>query len=706
MMGQLTTEPMSRLLLAGTRDQLATTLRVVADLDVVHINDYTGEDGGLTLGRPEGDSEAVSRRLTRMRGCAAQVEAERQTELLSAPEVRRQLSTSVDDLVEDAISRFDEMDSIRTGIGQIEETLSALEQLAPLNLELELMDGYDSVTAHVGTVATLAKARPALTALGNRALTMSSEVGKQGIVAVFSRNEHAGEVHSILEENGFQPIAIPEGEGLPSARVESLAERRDELSSNLETLEAECESWAADNGGFLFGGMELLERDLAIHTAPVRIAVSEHAFVIDGWIATARAGEVSAALSGVCTHVEIEDFEAPAHHSAHGHDDEAVELPPIAFANRTYSKPFEMLTDVMGRPEYGRVDPTLFMFITYPIFFGMMLGDMAYGLAVIGMGAFIYKRFPLDATMRNVGAFLATIGVATFIFGYIYGEFAGFEFLPHHTSDGWVAGHSPAWVSWMTVLYPSGGEIHFEYKAYFGMVFAYPFHRVSTNLEDLILLTIYMGVFHIMLGLIIGFRDILKAHGFVDALFEKGSWMILLIGGFLFAYSFLVAPGHTDPEYVALLDTMFTVGLVLVGTGVVMVIVLLSHYEKMGWGIGIPMGVLESLGLLPKVVSYVRLFAVGVVGVKIAETGNNLLYSTLAHTLSNISAAGVLDYALIPVLLVAWLGVQLFALVLGVFSPNIHAVRLHFVEWMMQFYEGSGKPFESFGFKSARVEIE
>jgi V/A-type H+-transporting ATPase subunit I len=126
----------------------------------------------------------------------------------------------------------------------------------------------------------------------------------------------------------------------------------------------------------------------------------------------------------------------------------------------------------------------------------------------------------------------------------------------------------------------------------------------------------------------------------------------------------------------------------------------------MGWGIGIPMGVLESLGLLPKVVSYVRLFAVGVVGVKIAETGNDLLYSTLAHTLSNISAAGVLDYALIPVLLVAWLGVQLFALVLGVFSPNIHAVRLHFVEWMMQFYDGSGKPFESFGFKPARVEIE
>jgi V/A-type H+-transporting ATPase subunit I len=136
-----------------------------------------------------------------------------------------------------------------------------------------------------------------------------------------------------------------------------------------------------------------------------------------------------------------------------------------------------------------------------------------------------------------------------------------------------------------------------------------------------------------------------------------------------------------------------------------MVMVLLYHYEKMG-AVGIPLAVLESLGLLPKVVSYVRIFAVGVVGVKIAATGNEMLYEGLAHTLSDLSHAGALDYVLIPVILIAWLAVQLFALVLGVFSPNIHTVRLHFVEWMMQFYEGSGLPFKPFGFNPSRVEIE
>jgi len=719
-MSQFTTESMSRLILAGTREQLADTVRVVADLRAVHINDYVGNDEGLSLGKPEDASEDVSRRLTRIRGCAALIEADRQTELMAASDVRSHLSDSIDDMVEASISRFEEIDSKRAEMGQIDETLAVLSQLSPLGLELELMDGYDSLTSHVGTVRSLAKARPAIETLGDRTLFLSGEIGKQGVVAIFSRNEDADEVHATLGDYDFQSIAIPEGEGKPSELITALSERKATLESEIVGLESEAETWSAENGGMLFGGLELLERDLTIYTAPVRVAVSEHAFVMDGWVMTRSSEQVSNTLSSVCTYVEIEDFEEPAHHDHH--HDEKVEMPPIAFAPRNHARSFEMLTDVMGRPEYGRVDPTMFMLITYPLFFGMILGDMAYGLAVMGMGAFMWRRFPLDDTMRNASRFLLAIGLSTVVFGYIYGEFAGFEFLPHghcdiegiigvaqceaaHGHYHWEQAHAPEWVSWMTALYPHGGEMHYILQLKFGVVLAYPFHRVTANLEHLILLTIYMGVAHIMLGLILGFRDIVKAHGWVDAMFEKGSWMFLLVGGFLFSYAFLVKPGHTDPEYVALLDNMFTFGLILVGIGVLMVMVLLYHYEKMGV-VGIPLAILESLGLLPKVVSYVRIFAVGVVGVKIAATGNEMLYEGLAHTLSDLSHAGVLDYVLIPVILIAWLAVQLFALVLGVFSPNIHTVRLHFVEWMMQFYEGSGLPFKPFGFNPGRVEIE
>ena len=184
-MSQFTTESMSRLILAGTREQLAATVRLVADLRAVHINDYVGNDEGLSLGKPEDASEDVSRRLTRIRGCAALIEAQRQTELLDASDVRSHLSDSIDDMVETSISRFEEIDTKRTEITQIDETLSVLSQLAPLGLELELMDGYDSLTSHVGTVRSLAKTRPVIEALGDRTLSLTGEIGKQGVVAIY-----------------------------------------------------------------------------------------------------------------------------------------------------------------------------------------------------------------------------------------------------------------------------------------------------------------------------------------------------------------------------------------------------------------------------------------------------------------------------------------------------------------------------------------
>lgn len=711
-MSQFTTEEMSRLVAAGTRDQLKTAIDVAAGLSMVHINDYSSTEEGLSMGSPTGESESISRRLTKMRGAAANLQAADQKELLSAPEVRRTLSGPIDDFVDSALESFDELDALRNESSQIDEEVEVLQMLAPLSLEIDLMGGYQNVTSFIGTVSSLTKSRPALAGLGDSAIHMSSEVGKSSVVAVFCRNTEASSVHEMLANEDFQAISVPDSEGLPSDRILQLQQRKAEITERAEELESKISDWSESNGGMLFGGMELLERDLELATAPIRVAVSDHAFVLDGWIRSDTAPEVEAALSGICTHVSIEKFTLPAHSSHLHHDEDAPELPPIAFSPRNYSKPFEMLTDVMGRPAYGRIDPTFFMFLTYPLFFGLILGDMAYGLAVMGMAWFIWRRFPINPMMKNVGGFLFTIGLSTVIFGYIYGEFAGFEFLPHghcdiegvigvaqcdaaHGHYGWDSAHAPWWVAWMTNLYPNGGEFYAVWEGPLNIVLAYPFHRVLSNLENLILITIYMGVIHVFLGLVLGFRDIYKAHGFVDALFEKGSWMTVLIGGFIFAYAFLV---DSASDFLML-------GAAIMGVGVVMVMVLLAHYEKMGV-IGIPLGVLESLGMLPKIVSYVRLFAVGVVGVKIAATGNEMIYEGMAHTLSDLGHASTFDIVLLPVMFVGWLLVQLFALVLGIFSPNIHTVRLHFVEWMMQFYEGSGLPFEAFGFKPNKVEVE
>ena len=81
-MSQLTPEDMSRLVVAGTKDQLKTTIDVLAGLSLVHINDYSSDDEELSMGTPSDSSEQISRRLTKMRGAAANVQAPSQAELM------------------------------------------------------------------------------------------------------------------------------------------------------------------------------------------------------------------------------------------------------------------------------------------------------------------------------------------------------------------------------------------------------------------------------------------------------------------------------------------------------------------------------------------------------------------------------------------------------------------------------------------------
>ena len=127
----------------------------------------------------------------------------------------------------------------------------------------------------------------------------------------------------------------------------------------------------------------------------------------------------------------------------------------------------------------------------------------------------------------------------------------------------------------------------------------------------------------------------------------------------------------------------------------------LYKYHGVPFPINVGLAPIEAVGMIPTVISYVRLFAVGIVGVKIAETGNHMLFEPMAEMVTD----GQTLY-LVPIFLIGWILVQVFAWGLGVFSPNIHAARLHFVEWMRQYYDASGQPFMPFGVKPQFVEVE
>ena len=688
-MSQVNTQQMGRMVAAGNKDDLGRAVEILAHLEALHIIDYDGSEDGFSLGSPEEGSEDVGRELVKARAAASVVETAGPSRPVPAGPVRASLGGDLPAKIGRVLSDSSRIDDLGNEISSLKEEEESLSRVSPLGIDLELLGGYESITSFVGTVENIAEAREAV----GSGLIIEGRTGKTGLVAVFVRNEDSAQTSSKLERAGFEAIQIPEGNGSATERLSEVRKSTGALEGEKYDLEKRIEEWSRSNGEMLLCGLEVLERDHDVLTAPVRIAVSEHAFVIDGWVPMGRAGEVQGALKDVCLFTEVNPFEMEAGGGGHGHSDHhhSQKMPPIAFQERKSSRPMELLTDAVGRPAYGRIDPTLFMFITYPIFFGIMLGDMAYGLVTMGLGALLMSRSGTNEMLNLGGKFLMYIGFGTVFFGYLYAEFAGWEIFPHYGSNPAIA---------LQVLYPdiNTPETYHAWTASLplGIELAFPFHRVvmvdgGGNLEHLILLTIYLGVIHVFLGLVIGFRDILlfgNGHGgfgFVCAFFEKGTWMILLVGGFMFAYGF-IGPAKW----------MMEPGAAIAVSATVMLMWTLYKYHGVPFPINIGLAPIEAVGMMPTVISYVRLFAVGVVGVKIAETGNSMLFAEINFD----------EPLMAIVLVIGWLAVQFFAWGLGVFSPNIHAARLHFVEWMRQYYDSSGEAFNPFGLRTQYVEVD
>ena len=690
-MSQVKTQQMGRLLAAGSKDMIDRVIDTLAALNALHFIEYDGSDDGFSLGTPKEEAETVGKSLSKLRSAASLVDVSGPQKPVSASKVRSELDGSLPGAVESLLEKSTQLDTVENRLSSLSEEADVLELLSSLTLDVELLFGYSELSSFVGTVTDLDVAEK----ITSDSLFFDGLSNKTKVIAVFVRNSDSNDTQSLLNESGFQAINVPTN--LQGDTIQLLSEVREQISSlsaEKSSLSMEIDSWTNEFGSSLVCGLELLEREHDVLTAPVKVAVSEHAFFIDGWIEMSRSEEIQSALSESCLYTEVSPFVMKSGGGGHGHSDHShhQEMPPISYQNRKLSKPMELLTDAVGRPAYGRIDPTLFMFVTYPIFFGMMLGDMAYGLITISLGALIMSRAGSNEMMNLGGKFLIYIGIGTFGFGYLYAEFAGWEIIhPHH--------HNPAEA--LSFLYPdaalsSSNNYHAWHKSLpFGIELAYPFHRVTTNLEDLIKLTIYLGFIHIIFGRLIGFRDVLfygTDHGHVGllaAFFEHGVWVVLLIGGFMFSYGYL---GPDEAE------SMMLPGAMIALSAVVLLIWTLYNYHGIPFAISLILAPIEAIGMMPSVISYVRLFAVGIVGVKIAETGN-MLWDPMKDALQD-------DILLFPVFFIGWLAVQFFAWGLGVFSPNIHAARLHFVEWMRQYYDSSGEVFLPFGFRTHHVEVE
>ncbi len=678
------TVDMSRLTLAAPVDAMHEIVRKCSDLGCVHIEDYTQFEEGIGVGRAihSEDADMISALLLKVRAVRSAVSVHNSKGSISSAAAKK-LAEKMSSNVDAALENIEAIREAESDISSLSDQLRVFERLAPLNISLDLLSGYQGVEIYVAETPNSSKAHKAFADMASRIEYLCPA----GLVAVACAPSDAAAVQIALAELSAKTIQLPSGNGTPSQRVSETKDAISAAESSAESNQKALDAWADENGSNLVILEEYLQREDAIYTSPTSLAVSNQAFALDAWVPTENAEKALNSLKGIASHIEIEAH-VDDHHGHDGHDDHHEPEPPVAYKNSGAAEPFELVVDLVGRPKYGTFDPTTFIMLTLPMLYGLILGDFGYGFVIVLLALWLRSLpFAKEPMGKNATTVLISMGIWCMIWGFLFAEGFGFVW------DG--TGHIMGDASPLVGLYDWTGDLTGSFKKSsiadaLGLGHTYvPFHRASTALTDYVLISVYVGALHLLIGYVIGFFNVMKAHGIVAAFFEKGSWMMILLGGFFHIYGYM----NNDNEVLAA-----TIPAMIMIAGVFILIIALALFEGFGWAGGVIMGPIETFGLLANTLSYLRIMAVGVAGVKIAEIGNDMGFASMADAIS----AG--DYMLVPLFFLLWIGVQVFAIALGLLSPSIHAARLHFVEWMGKFYDGSGRAFTPLGGQPLHVE--
>ena len=677
------TVAMSRLTVAAPVEKMAEVLRTCTNLGCVHIESYTNFEDGVHVGQASASKEAdnVSALLSKVRAAVSAFKPVNADGPVSISRIRELLDGSFGDELQKGLDLLDTQRDAEAELSVLDEQIHLLQRLAPLNMDLDLLAGSSRVEVYVSETKKASKVGSVFGDLMGKVQVASAP----GIVAVACLPSEGAEVQMALGELGGKPVQIPSMSGSASEALKGLMSKRKEVEGTMYSASEEAGRWARNNGRNILAAHEYLSKEDEIHTAPTHLAVTGQAFALDAWVPSSKEGEVRTALKSLASHIEIEAFvNDHHHHHDDGHDDHHHEepTPPVALENDAVSRPFELMVGLVGRPTYGTFDPTFFLMLTFPMIYGLILGDFGYGFIIFLLGLWLgTKPFAADPVAKNGITILKWMGVWCMIWGFLFAE--GFGFVWDNT--GQMGDASPlagiyAW-TYDNIDFPAfiTGTLNMDYTHI-------PFHRATSSLNEYVLLSVYLGVAHLMFGFILGFINVARAHGLVAAFFEKGSWMIILAAGTLHIYGFLTTDQGVFDATPYALATLVGVGCLIIG---------LAVFEKFGWAGGFIMGPIETFGLLANTLSYLRVMGVGVAGVKIAEVSISMGWDLM------LSGGGIVSIVLGFVLFVF---IQAFALALGLLSPSIHAARLHFVEWMGKFYDGSGRVFTPLGGRTLHTE--
>ncbi len=336
--------------------------------------------------------------------------------------------------------------------------------------------------------------------------------------------------------------------------------------------------------------------------------------------------------------------------------------PPTVLKNSWFTRPFGMLVEMYGLPDYGGFNPTSFVAITYSLMFGIMFGDLGQGFLVFLLGLIVGRKMS-----KQMGGIMSRVGISSMIFGTLYGSVFGFEEL----------------------LDPVYERLGIDFLPL----------KIFEEINFILLTAVGIGIALIVISMLINIYVGFKQKDYERAIFGCNG-----IAGLVFYSSVVAAVVGTMILDIPIMSPPFVIFLIVIPALCIFCRVpfaaavkykefrLSEDGEKMTVGNFIVENFFEMFEYVLSYVSNTMSF-LRVGGFVLSHAGMMLVVMTL---MDGMSAAAQ------P--LVAIVG-NAFVMAMEGMIVAIQIIRLEFYEIFSRFYDGNGKPFDPVGVKfSSQVD--
>ena len=657
---------MKKLRLIGVRSQQEEILRELMLLGCVQINE------------PDELPEELSEKLKRYNSSELSADRQKLQKLQSAldvldeyakakkglltplPEV--ELSKVLDESVLPAVlAKADEILALNAKINNLfaEESriVASREALRPwesLTLPLEKLSTKNCAVTF-GTIPVaqdIAVAKQDMAeAVGQAELFEVSADKTMRFCLVVAMKDMLDEAVMSLRQYGWSNVNLNGYTGTAKENIAAFEQRLIELDEERKAVIAEVAAHGADRFDIQLG-LDTLSNCISTEENAGKLLNTDSSFTFTGWVTKPNEEELAAVLAKYDCAWETED---PSK--------EEYPKVPVKLKNNKFTSPFNMVTEMYSLPVYGSLDPNPWIAPFFALFFGMMYGDMAYGMLLLIAGLLLTFKAKPKGGMKHMAGLLIIGGTSTSIIGFFTGGFFG-DLIPQ---IGKWFGKSWVFPFHMGTVDLGIAQIEFPFDLI-----------VGNNPLFLLIFAICLGVIHLAVGVGLGMYLKIKDGEWLDALLNDLCWWVMFVG-----IGLMVLGKGMVVLYIGI--GMMVLGVFLTNKGIKKITGLFGAIYN------------GATGYLGDFLSYSRLMALMLAGAVIASVFNQL------GSLGNANGMTVVGTILFVVVFCIGHALNLALNLIGCF---VHTLRLQFLEFFGKWYRDGGKKFRPLAVQTKYVDVK